>query len=873
MKFKQTEKKLKVTVFSLILEKLGDKKFKTFKKILNKKTFWFLAIFFLVLSTFTVGIVAQRNYGFSNFIAKPIVLDSAGIVKRKILSFFTSPETLMIDLKFEDHMKLMFVRNAALEAGTTRGIDNEWINADVRSQGNSYKAKVRLKGGSADQHLMGKKWSFRLKLKKQNTIFGMQEFAVMSPLRRNYLGQWFIRKVYEKEGLITRKYDFINLVLNGEDKGIYVIDERYDKIMLERNHRKEGLVMKVDTTPIFADKVSTNLDYDNYYLSMDLTAFDLDNLLENDISRNQFFTAKDLMEKFRLGKLKTSEVFDIELLARWTAISDVMGAWHGFSFNNMRFYFNPITSKFEPVPDDDFNERSLNYTADIRLFRLTDQYNNSFFLRNLFLDYDFLEEYMRQLVKISDNKYLDDLFIQFDDEIKELSNILAIDYPLYNFLLESKQNIYNNAESLRNTLYFHKGIQAHLKEIEKGKSVEITIANNHSIPMEVLYISNGNSEIYKPLTQEGLIIDGRRFMRPVTHNSYHFEFPTQNTNLTKNLPNLNITYRVIGTEKLLTTEIFPYREFDKNFIYQDFIRTPYNINNFSFLNWDKANNEVHFKKGDWQVSSDIIVPPNQTLIIPQGVSIDLINSAMILSYSPVLIVGSEDDYIEIYSSDNSGQGITLLNAKKDSLIKYVRFNGQSRPDKPGFKLSGAVNFYQSPIHFYEAHFDSNIEGDDYINIIRSDFTMEHSSISNSFSDAIDIDFSNGLIYSSVFSDCGFGNNNGDCVDFSGSIVDVDNIIVNNASDKGISIGEQSIVEINNSIIKGSNIAIAVKDLSETTANNLLVKSSNTGISVFQKKPEFGPASMVINGLDIDDVVRPYLVEESSFLSVNSSIVE
>ena len=128
--------------------------------------------------------------------------------------------------------------------------------------------------------------------------------------------------------------------------------------------------------------------------------------------------------------------------------------------------------------------------------------------------------------------------------------------------------------------------------------------------------------------------------------------------------------------------------------------------------------------------------------------------------------------------------------------------------------------------------------DDYINIVNSDFILRQIVINNSNADSIDIDFSNGLIYNSVFSNCGFGNNNGDCVDLSGSIVDIENIIVNKAADKGISIGEQSIADIKNSSIKGSNIALAGKDLSEITVNNLLIRSSKTGISVFQKKPEY-----------------------------------
>ena len=77
--------------------------------------------------------------------------------------------------------------------------------------------------------------------------------------------------------------------------------------------------------------------------------------------------------------------------------------------------------------------------------------------------------------------------------------------------------------------------------------------------------------------------------------------------------------------------------------------------------------------------------------------------------------------------------------------------------------------------------------------------------------------------------------------------------MNKSADKGISVGEKSIVHIKDTSIKGSNIALASKDLSKTTANNLTIKSSNLGISVFQKKPEFGPASVEIDGLNFDKV--------------------
>jgi len=160
MKLKWPNKEPKVSNYSFIFKKLSENKLKTVNFFLNKKSFLLLIICILFFAAFVSGVVVQRH-GFSNFIAKPIVLDSIGIIKRKAMSYFASPETLYVDLKFENHMQLMFTRDNAIEEGTIYGVDNEWVNTTVRNKDNSYKAKIRLKGGSADEHSEGKKWSFK----------------------------------------------------------------------------------------------------------------------------------------------------------------------------------------------------------------------------------------------------------------------------------------------------------------------------------------------------------------------------------------------------------------------------------------------------------------------------------------------------------------------------------------------------------------------------------------------------------------------------------------------------------------------------------------------------------------------------------------
>ena len=67
---------------------------------------------------------------------------------------------------------------------------------------------------------LGKNWSFKVRTRKSN-LFGLNDFALMHAKRRNYLLEWYARKMFEEEGFIYKDYKFINLYINGENKGIY----------------------------------------------------------------------------------------------------------------------------------------------------------------------------------------------------------------------------------------------------------------------------------------------------------------------------------------------------------------------------------------------------------------------------------------------------------------------------------------------------------------------------------------------------------------------------------------------------------------------------------------------------------------------------
>ena len=70
-----------------------------------------------------------------------------------------------------------------------------------------------------------------------------------------------------------------------------------------------------------------------------------------------------------------------------------------------------------------------------------------------------------------------------------------------------------------------------------------------------------------------------------------------------------------------------------------------------------------------------------------------------------------------------------------------------------------------------------------INVVYSDFKLKMG-FNNSTSDLIDIDVGIGELDNVMITNCG-----NDCLDFSGSKVNANNLQINSSVDKGISVGE------------------------------------------------------------------------------------
>jgi spore coat protein CotH len=272
-----------------------------------------------------------------------------------------------------------------------------------------------LKGDLLD-HLKDKNsWSFRVKVKGDNTIDGMKVFSLHNPKARNYINEWLYLKLLEKEGLIALRYKFVTITLNGKNLGVYAMEEHFNKRLIENNKLREGPIIKFSEDLHWQERVAhRGRPMDEAYIHSRIDGFQTKKTNKNKVLKQQCFQAATLLEKFRRHELKTSQVFNVDKLAKYIAISLVMGAKHGLVWHNERFYYNPITSKLEPIGFDGEAGGTIN-----RSFFPTNLYE-----RTLFADPIFQEKLIEQLRQVSEKSYLDTFFVSIKDELEENLNII-----------------------------------------------------------------------------------------------------------------------------------------------------------------------------------------------------------------------------------------------------------------------------------------------------------------------------------------------------------------------------------------------------------------------------------------------------------------
>ncbi|MFH1395237.1 MAG: CotH kinase family protein [Candidatus Omnitrophota bacterium] len=824
----------------------------------------FVCLLTIVLGSLYAGMVLYQTG--TTHVLKQIAHVKFDTVTNFVKSFTVSPQVITIDISHIDYQKLAYKRQVALENKVLFTSSEDYVPAAVSSAGETRRAEIRLKGDWTDHLESRYKWSFRIKIKGGKTFLGMKRFSIHHPKVRDYINEWVFLEALKLAGVIAPRYEFVRVVLNGKDLGIYALEEHFEKILVENNHRREGPIIKFNEDVLWSDRIqlkdlkSMQINFESEFFS-NIDVFNKGSVFEKPILYKEFIQGKDLLESFRQGILPAHKVFDIEKMAKYFAVSELMAAFHGAGiWNNLRFYYNPVTSLLEPIGFDGMAGGSLEESWD-GFPAMVAEFLPATFHEKLFSDRVFFEEYIKQLVKVSEKSYLDDFFKKIQPELDINLRIIYREFPYFYF---SKGVFYNNQALIRRFLNMNKYVNAYLNGIE-DKYIELSAGNMRALPVEIVGLQYEDITL---LPEPGnVVLTPRMPSKLVDFKTIKFLFPEKFSSKNIKKENLKIKYKLLGTDTVRTEEVFPYPDFSKNFIETSFIRSLANIKDLKFLTVNEKTKEITVKPGKWNINQDIVIPEGYVLICREGTELNLINLSKIITFSPINFIGSEDNPIVVLAKGSDGQGIAVIQPGLESILKYVTFDGLSAPAKGNWFLTGAVTFYEAPVRIENCRFINN-KSEDALNVVRSDFLIEESLFGETFSDAFDADFCSGTITRSSFLNCG-----NDAIDVSGSSVKLKQIFINGTGDKGISSGEDSEVNAEEVEIKNSKLAFASKDLSNLEITGAEISDCEIGFAVYQKKPEFGPAKITASAVKLKKIAVPHLVEKKSELQLNGKTIE
>ncbi|HXV64069.1 MAG TPA: CotH kinase family protein [Vicinamibacteria bacterium] len=764
------------------------------------------------------------------------VIDSGLAMPVNYVKGFAAPvESMTIDISLDNLQQLAYVREIAFINDEIP--DASYVGATLTVNGKVHDVKVKLHGTLVD-HVNSDKWSLRVKTKGEDTVFGMKKFNLMHPKTRYGIYEWVCHKLHVREDLIALRTDFVDVTLNGAHKGIYFLEEAFDKRMIEHNRHREGLLFKPTRS---------------------IPVFDKDKALVDPNMERQMALLQETYDAFLDGEIPPARVFDLEKMAKFYAIVDLVGGFHQLLPANMHFYLNPVSGRFDPVG----REWDVHFYRPIRgiwgesrdTSGLGLSYRDVELHRRLFDDPDFYRLYVRELERISSPEYLDGFFAEIDGELDAKLAILHKQYSYYSF---SKDYFFQNAETIRRTLAPSRPLKAY-RHAGDGDRVVLSIQNLVSVPMEILSLSRGGV-VLEPVSPAVL--------PPASKEAYgRFErvsFPALGES-PEVAPGLVVPWvlsaSVLGSTTRLPIDVLPW-PYEGGPVRRDLVRQEPNHREFEFVEVDESSGTLFLKPGEWQLPRNLVIPPGLRVVSHGGFHLDLRSSAAVLSYSPLYLLGSEEEPIVIESSDRTGQGLVVLSAGEVSKLNHVTFRNLSNPNQLGWTLTGAITFYESPVEFTDCRFVEN-GSEDGLNIIRSEFLIRNSLFDRPRADALDADFSRGSIENTMLRGCG-----NDGIDVSGSQIELRQVVIDGAEDKALSVGEHSVMRAWDVEIRNAELAVASKDSSEMILENITLSRSTIGFTAYVKKAEFGPASINARGVRMEAVEIPFLVEESSSVIVD-----
>lgn len=819
-------------------------------------------------------------------------------------------ESININIGFEDWEHLRKKREATKERAVDMS-DERYRKVTIDWRGDTLKAKIRLKGLLPDHRSHESKWSFALKMRGDDFFWGMDAFAIHHPMTRMFQSECLYTATLHEVDVLATRCEFIDVSINGKAIGVMVLTEKMSTNLLEMQGRKEGNLFSVyedefakrERASRFArtniaassDRASfvANVSLSNQKMIAPLRPSGMKRVVQDENLLSQYQAAASLWEGMLRGELSPHEIFDAELVGSALAVTFLWGnpAFHPFMYHNLKFYFNPITFKFEVLPTDMASLGPIGggppAPKNIRVhYQLLQLLTSDAEIYGQFLSA--LSAYQGKIEAFGSPFGGD-----FGDLDRQYRDALRGEFPLLPPLNTEhfKDRINKYIDQLSKGAYFNSNVGPNLVDeftppatyrlddvvsarFEVGaESAALLVLNRYATSFNVAKLQINYESDARKWTSEKTV---NALLPPTMHGISKLGGRIAGELLIQ-VPRAEGEGQIVGVTVFLTHENqeFEYRvpAFEYPVVTMQNPVSPSSLDDiglqYPFLQIDRATSEISVPSGVWGIKSYLKLPEGYGLKVSAGTKLIFSEGSGLLIRGSLQAIGSGSEPI-IFTADSENtywRGITVMKSNfwtpgERSHISNAVISRTEHSQFESWAVTGGVTFYKSDVDIVSSKI-TDTEAEDALNIVHSDFTLDDVMISDTRSDAFDGDFSVGRIVDSTFARVG-----GDAIDFSGSEIEVEDSKFFTVADKAVSVGEQSSLVGRNLQIVDVGTGIVSKDGSETQVDGVTFDETQYyEVMAYTKKPQYGSATLVVDNALGDKQLRS-VAQKKSMLSVN-----
>lgn len=241
--------------------------------------------------------------------------------------------------------------------------------------------------------------------------------------------------------------------------------------------------------------------------------------------------------------------------------------------------------------------------------------------------------------------------------------------------------------------------------------------------------------------------------------------------------------------------------------------------------------------GRIEIPTTRIFTADQPVEIAAGTTLALGAGASLIFHGPVQFAGSIKAPIRLIPSGPKRWGGLVLQGSgtAGSQLRGVIAQGGSLPVSPPYVYPGMINLHDTrQIALSDCRFSDNDRSDDLLHTAYiQDLSAKQLSIRQAFSDAWDMEFSQAQIV-----DLQINTSGDDGLDLMDTELKLERGVILASQGNGISAGEASKVQVENSLIAQAGTGVLAKNASQVQLSQSLLFQNTKGLEIYQESPYY-----------------------------------